>query len=100
MLTHDNLTYAAQVGLSDALLDYVTGEVNEWIVSYLPLSHIAAQFFDLIIFLFQNVTIYFAKRDALSGSLIDTLRSVRPTIFFAVPWIWEKMEDKIKGIAQ
>ena len=41
-------------------------------------------------------TVYFARPDALSGSLVDTLRHVNPTAFFAVPRIYEKFEDKIK----
>lgn len=100
MLTHDNMTYAVQVGLSDAILDYKDQlEGQERLVSYLPLSHVAAQYFDLIVFLFYNVTVYFAKPDALSGSLLDTLKIVRPTIFFAVPRIYEKMEEKLKSVA-
>lgn len=100
MLTHDNMTYAVQVGLSDAILDYKDQlDGQERLVSYLPLSHVAAQYFDLIVFLFYNVTVYFAKPDALSGSLLDTLKIVRPTIFFAVPRIYEKMEEKLKSVA-
>jgi len=44
--------------------------------------------------------VYFAKSDALTGSLVETLRKVNPTLFFAVPRIFEKFEEKIKeGIA-
>lgn len=41
-------------------------------------------------------TVYFARPDALSGSLGETLKFVNPTIFFAVPRVYEKFEEKIK----
>lgn len=40
--------------------------------------------------------VYFARSDALSGSLVETLRKVKPTVFFGVPRIFEKFEEKIK----
>ncbi|XP_064031196.1 long-chain-fatty-acid--CoA ligase ACSBG2 isoform X3 [Pogoniulus pusillus] len=33
-----------------------------------------------------------------NGSLVDTLREVRPTAFLGVPRVWEKMEEKMKSI--
>lgn len=30
------------------------------------------------------------------GSLVDTLREVRPTTFYGVPWIWERLLDNLK----
>jgi|TARA_B110000285_G_scaffold54464_1_gene62027 long-chain-fatty-acid--CoA ligase ACSBG len=51
----------------------------------------------------NNVTfgnqLYFAKPDALQGTLVETLQWARPTIFMAVPRVWEKFEDKLKDIA-
>ena len=90
MLTHDNMIYASQTGFLDAMFDYYdiykdVDKIHERVVSYLPLSHVAAQFFDLITMLFHNVTVHFAQPDALQGSLVDTLKEVRPTVFFAVP---------------
>lgn len=41
-------------------------------------------------------TVYFARPDALSGSIVETLKHVKPDIFFAVPRVYEKFEDKIR----
>jgi long-chain-fatty-acid--CoA ligase ACSBG len=41
-------------------------------------------------------TVYFARPDALSGSLVHTLNYVQPTVFFGVPRVYEKFEDKIR----
>jgi len=35
----------------------------------------------------------------LQGTLVETLQWARPTLFMAVPRIWEKFEDKLKEIA-
>ena len=43
--------------------------------------------------------VYFAKPDALQGSLVETLQWAKPTMFLAVPRVWEKFEDKLKSIA-
>lgn len=68
-------------------------------VSYLPLSHIAGLQMDLTNLIIFGSQIYFAKRDALQGSLVETLQWCRPTLFLAVPRVWEKFEDKLKAIA-
>ncbi|NWW12194.1 ACBG2 ligase, partial [Oreocharis arfaki] len=97
MLSHDNLTWTAAAAgrfimLSDAQ------DRQEQVVSYLPLSHIAAQMSDIWSAMTFGVQVYFAQPDALKGSLVDTLREVRPTAFLGVPRVWEKMEEKMKSV--
>ena len=77
---------------------------EEAIVSYLPLSHIAAQMLDIhspINFSARAGTsacVYFARPTALKdGSLVLTMQAARPTYFFGVPRVWEKMGAKIKA---
>jgi len=42
---------------------------------------------------------YFAEPTALSGSLVETLKEIRPTFFFSVPRVWEKIDEKMKSVA-
>ncbi|XP_007442007.1 long-chain-fatty-acid--CoA ligase ACSBG2 [Python bivittatus] len=97
MLSHDNITWTARasgeyVGLKTALED------QESVVSYLPLSHIAAQMIDIWLPITFGVQTFFADPDALKGSLVDTLREVRPTAFMGVPRVWEKMQERMKSV--
>ncbi|NXY20577.1 ACBG2 ligase, partial [Atrichornis clamosus] len=97
MLSHDNLTWtAAAAGRFISLTD--AKERQEQVVSYLPLSHIAAQMSDIWSAMTFGVQVFFAQPDALKGSLVETLREVRPTAFLGVPRVWEKMEEKMKSV--
>jgi len=69
---------------------------NERVVSYLPLSHIAEQVVSLYAPIVFGFSVTFALKTALSGTLLDTLKEVRPTIFFGVPRVWEKVQVKIE----
>ena len=98
MLSHDNITYTTRVGIE--MLHWRPGQ--EIIISYLPLSHIAGQIVDLWAPMGSRATVYFADKMALKGSLLATLTEVRPTQFFGVPRVWEKimegMQEKAKAI--
>ncbi len=54
---------------------------------------------DILLHMTYGSKVYFAKPDALQGTLIETLLWARPTIFFAVPRVWEKFEEKLKEAA-
>ncbi|XP_056678521.1 long-chain-fatty-acid--CoA ligase ACSBG2 isoform X3 [Monodelphis domestica] len=71
---------------------------QEIVVSYLPLSHIAAQMMDLWLPMKIGGITYFAQPDALKGTLPITLREVRPTAFLGVPRVWEKMQERMKAV--
>lgn len=94
MLSHDNLTFVAKTGIEFESMQ----SAKEVIISFLPLSHIAAQIVDIFACLTVAGTIYFAEKDALKGSLAKTLRSVRPTRFLGVPRVFEKMHEKMLEI--
>lgn len=94
MLSHDNITWTARVLASSFNL---TGQ-NERSVSYLPLSHIAAQMSDIHATMLVGATVSFARPDALKGTLVDTLQAVRPTLFFGVPRVWEKIEERMRAV--
>jgi len=64
-------------------------------ISYLPLSHIAAQLIDIHCIMRLGACCYFAQPDALKGSLTTTMKHVKPTFFFGVPRVWEKIEEKM-----
>ncbi len=44
----------------------------------------------------NGATVYFARPDVMKGTLTKTLAYAKPTVFFAVPRVWEKLEERIK----
>ncbi|KAI3371303.1 hypothetical protein L3Q82_023916 [Scortum barcoo] len=100
MLSHDNITWTANHASRAGDMQPADTK-QESLVSYLPLSHIAAQIYDLWTGIQWGELVYFAQPDALKGSLVTTLREVCPTSHMGVPRVWEKMMEKIKqGISE
>jgi len=97
MLSHDNYIWTGETTIksNEEMLNSVDGQHR--VVSFLPLSHVAAQFADIIMTFMAGACLYFADAKALSGTLPEYLQDVRPTFFVAVPRVWEKMEEKIRA---
>jgi len=104
MASHDNMTWTCcSMMESIPLFD----DAPNRIISYLPLSHIAAQMADIVAPLTMTArnaisacTVTFARPDALKGSLGLTLAATQPTLFFGVPRVWEKFADKIRKVGR
>lgn len=92
MISHDNYTWTSSTTIEKYGLEYG----KERVVSFLPLSHVAAQIIDIVSSLYLGMEVHFADASALQGTIIETLKEVRPTIFFSVPRLWEKIEEKMK----
>jgi long-chain acyl-CoA synthetase len=65
-------------------------------VSYLPIAHIAERMYTLYLAIANGWEVFFCP-DAAAG-LIATVGSVRPTAFFGVPRVWEKIQAGITAL--
>jgi long-chain-fatty-acid--CoA ligase ACSBG len=95
MISHDNITWTSNVVVT--VLEITE---NDSLISYLPLSHIAAQMVDIHGPLSKGVSVWFAQPDALKGSLATTLKEIRPTGFLGVPRVWEKIHEKMLEVGK
>jgi len=88
VLTHDNLTWTADqaqgvfpIGPDDVLL------------SYLPLSHVAEQMYAVHVAITFGYSVAFAES---VEAVRDNLKGVRPTLFFGVPRVWDKLAAAVR----
>jgi long-chain acyl-CoA synthetase len=88
MLTHGNLTWTADQALG--VLEDLSPDDRT--ISYLPLSHIAEQMFTIHIPITIGWSVWFAES---IEALAENLKEVQPTVFFAVPRVWEKFHAGI-----
>jgi len=96
MLSQDNITWTAQ--RAHEVYDWKYD--HEQIVSYLPLSHVAGTFIDIYLILYGGGTVWFADKMALQGTLLKTLVEAKPTLFFGVPRVYEKIQEKMTEVAK
>ena len=94
MLSHHNILWTIETVLNEV---GITGDEPKRVLSYLPLSHVAAQMIDMYTALVVGGETWFARRTDLSkGTLGETLRVVRPHIFIGVPRVWIKIMNKMR----
>jgi long-chain acyl-CoA synthetase len=91
IITHHNVMYELAVAAYAATIP----DQVRW-VSYLPLAHIAERMFTIYLAISRTGHIYFCH-DAATG-LVGTLGAVRPTAFFGVPRVWEKIQAGINAL--
>ncbi len=97
MLSHDNLTFTCRK-LNEVFKMRSNGQERN--VSYLPLSHVAANMMDIFVVMGIQGTTYFADKNALKGTLTTTLQEATPTLFFGVPRVWEKIQEKMLEVGK
>lgn len=92
MLTARNVSFAADVfsrpgGILGGRIDD-----REVLLSYLPLSHVVERGISVWVHLRARTVVHFAES---IDTVIADLADVQPTILFAVPRIWEKIQASI-----
>ncbi len=91
MLSHHNLAWTAKQ--TNVAVGATVSE-EDCVVSYLPLSHIAEQLFSIHLPATYGFPVWFAGS---VDRLKDTLIAARPTLFLAVPRVWEKFKAALEG---
>jgi long-chain acyl-CoA synthetase len=90
IITHGSVLYE----LATARMSGNAGLHVRW-VSYLPLAHIAERMFTIYLAIHSAGNTYFCHA---STDLIGTVGAVRPTSFFGVPRVWEKIQAGIQAL--
>ena len=89
MLTHGNI--ASNLNYSTRTFNW---DPESSCISFLPLSHITARHLDYALFCYGATLAYCGHFDRLPAAIA----SIRPTVFVAVPRVYEKIRDGSKGV--
>ncbi|MBZ5647325.1 MAG: long-chain fatty acid--CoA ligase [Acidobacteriia bacterium] len=87
MLTHGNL--AANLSVSMARSNLTPQDVS---ISFLPLSHVTARHLDYVLFYYGVTLAYCPDFNQLTRFLLE----VKPTMFVAVPRVYEKIAHRVR----
>ncbi len=91
ILTHANIAYQLA-----CFREGGSARDNARWVSYLPMAHIAERAFTLYLAIHSGWQVFFCP-NAATG-LVATVADVKPTAFFAVPRVWEKIQAGIQAL--
>ncbi|MCR9129388.1 MAG: long-chain fatty acid--CoA ligase [Alphaproteobacteria bacterium] len=89
MLTHGNLAWS-----SSMLCEMFDSRPGDRTLSYLPIAHVAEQQSSVHNHCTSGATMYFARS---MEQLAEDLQSCKPTVFFGVPRVWEKMHETLRS---
>ncbi len=88
MLTHGNI--ASNVNVSTGPIGFTD---KDSCISFLPLSHVTARHVDYALMCHGARLAYCPKFDQLSAAM----KAVKPTVFVAVPRVYEKIRQAVEG---
>ncbi len=88
MLSHANLLWAI-----DSLHGAAPVKHDDELLSFLPLSHIVERLISVAAPLRFGYTVSFTEN---LDTVLTNLQEIRPTVFFAVPRIWEKLHSLVE----
>jgi long-chain acyl-CoA synthetase len=88
MLTHGNL--ASNINYATGLMGF--GD-RDSCISFLPLSHVTARHLDYAMMCYGARLAYCSKFEQLAAAM----KAVKPTIFVAVPRVYEKIRQAVEG---
>lgn len=91
MITHGNMAS----NISQSLTGYPLVEAEERLISFLPLSHITARHLDYAMF-YRGVTLAYCPNVDMITAM---MKEIRPTVFVAVPRVYEKISSTVKARA-
>jgi long-chain acyl-CoA synthetase len=94
MLANSNFTYCREVLINadDRMRDNMFPTPDDQILTYLPLCHVAERIFSTWTSVGFGPVLNFAES---IETVQENLREIQPTLFFAVPRIWEKIHAGI-----
>ncbi len=87
MVDHANIMWTLESAIS--LFDIGEGER---LLSFLPLSHVAERMISDFAAIAVGAETWFARS---MSTVAEDLRDCRPTVFFGVPRVWEKLHDAV-----
>ncbi|MDI6743401.1 MAG: AMP-binding protein, partial [Smithella sp.] len=87
MIGHQNYLWIARANEKITKM-----RVDDETISFLPLNHVYEQIFDLMMHMWAGHIVNFTEN---TDTVMNDLRDVSPTLFHAVPRIWEKYHSGI-----